>query len=130
MVTRAQQEPLTLEKICLETTVQRNLTSAGCGNRNTSCYYLEAVKSLTTAFPGGEEQVRHSTGTATLKRLDEKLEWWEAKVSTLCCETGLCDLTPPQDRHALAELEWADPQPDDIFADLCHLRNKKEMINA
>lgn len=50
----------------------------------------------------------------------------------LCYETGpfLSDLPPPQDRHALAELERANPQPDDIFADLRHLRNKREMINV
>ena len=54
------------------------------------------------------------------------------KASTLCCETrpSPSDLAPRQDRHALAELERADPQPDDIFADLRHLRNKREMINA
>lgn len=49
----------------------------------------------------------------------------------LCCGMGPfpSGLTPPRD-GLLAELERADAQPNDIFANLCHLRNKKEMINA
>lgn len=39
----------------------------------------------------------------------------------LCCGMGLfpSGLTPPRDGF-LAELERADPQPNDIFANLCH----------
>lgn len=39
-------------------------------------------------------------------------------------------VAPFRDRQGLAELERTDPQPNDIFADLRHLRNKREMINA